>query len=621
MNNENLGVAERIIQTLLTYNDHMHHGRPGLVVKDARAATGVRWEPVTHKMEGNDKVVYRLVKAGKKTNKVRVGVCQPNNEIRENGQVVGTYRPAGLFPEVVAWMYRQIAEVWKLDNEFAARWASLAFTQEHRDLKVALSAFMLAQSRKGDPVLDNGKVAFHDEDYRDVGEAMLLLYTKDKKDFNPKLLLRVHDILALPEVAEINRELGFGRSARRPFFGRWHKAVEKWLRYREENPRLLEGLVKAGFRTTVMDLARKVGYKPETPKFFETLRWKQVQAEDGRRSVAIGAEVKAAESWGDLSEEQICQRIVKDKPNYKRIVGLLPKHVGLTRAIVAAAVDAGSFSNKDLIIATPTLEELGLLQVQDVKDRWEKAVREAEDMRAANIALRVKSKATQEKLTEASDNALKKAVEEVTRDLRVYVMVDISGSMEGAITAAKTYIARFLQGFPQDRVHVCVFSTSGREVAIKHASAAGVENAFRGINAGGGTDYSSAVRCLQKYKPKEGEDTLFLFIGDEGDCKPNFAADVQASGLNPLAFGLIPVVSARYGRSTKVRDTAARLGIPCFEIDTNTFADPYAIPRTIRALIAATPVGRTTVTTPKRESLAETIARTELLKKPAWASV
>ena len=32
----------------------------------------------------------------------------------------------------------------------------------------------------------------------------------------------------------------------------------------------------------------------------------------------------------------------------------------LTRAIVAASVEAGSLSNKDLIIHTPTLEELGL---------------------------------------------------------------------------------------------------------------------------------------------------------------------------------------------------------------------------------------------------------------------
>jgi hypothetical protein len=622
VNNENLGPAERIIQSLLTYQDHMIHNRPGIVVADATQSVGVRWEPVTHKEEGEpkEKVVYRLVKAGNKNTKVRIGVMNANGEIRENGALIGRYRPAGIFPEVLTWMYRQVAEVWKLDNEFAARWASYAFGQEHRDLKVVLAAFMLVQARKGDPVLDQGKVAFHDDDFRDVGEAMMLLHTKGAKtDFNPKLLLRVRDVLVEPSVAAINRELGFGRSARNAFLGRWTKAVEKWLAFREENPKLLEGLVKAGFRTTVMDLARAVGYKPITPKFFETLRWKQAQAEDGRRTLAIGQGVTAAESWEGLNETEICERVVKDKPNYKRIVGLVPKSVGLTRAIVAAAIEAGSFSNKDLLIATPTLEELGLLQVQDIKERWDRAVKASDDMRAANIARNVKSKDIKESLVEAADNALKKAVEEVTKDMRIYVMVDTSGSMEGAIDAAKRHLARFVQGFPLDRLHVCTFTTGGRAIEIKHASAAGVEQAFRGIAAGGGTDYGSAVRFLAGNKPKAGEDALFFFVGDEG--APHFDKDVRDSGLNPVAFALVPTISPRYGRGSAVTVTAQRLGIPCFEVREETFADPYAIPRTLRALIAATPVGAVQAAAAKpRLTLAEQIVKQPLLVKPAWAA-
>jgi hypothetical protein len=70
-----------------------------------------------------------------------------------------------------------------------------------------------------------------------------------------------------------------------------------------------------------------------------------------------------------------------------------------------------------------------------------------------------------------------------------------------------------------------------------------------------------------------------------------------------------------------VRDTAAQLGIPCFMISEQTFADPYAIPRTIRALIAATPVGKTVAQTAAvpHVTLTETILKTDLLHKPAWA--
>jgi len=626
MEENSLGPAETIIQTIIQHSDHLYHGRPGIVVEDARHKVGLRWDPVTHKEEDGEKVVYRLQKVGKKNHKVKLGVLQGDGAVK-NGAVVGQYRPAGLYPEVATWLYGQVAEVWKLDNEFAARWASFAFPQEHRDLKVVLAAFMLVQSRKGDPVLDEGELAFHDDDYRNIGEAMMLLTRKDKKDLNPKLLLRIHDLLSLPGIAAINRELGFGKSARHPFYGRWPKAVQKWLRYREENPKMLEGLVKAGFRTTVVELARRTGYKPITPNFFELLRWKQKQAKDGRRVLAIGKAVKAAETWAKLTETQICEKIVAEKPNWKRIVGLVPKKVGVTRAIVSAAIEAKALSDKDLVILTPTIEDLGLMQVQDVRERWEAAVKASDDLRAANIAMNVKSKEVKNTLEEAADTAMKKAVEEVVRDIEVYVMVDVSGSMQGAIEKAKVYISQFLQGFPPERLHVSVFNTSGRHVEIKHASKAGVTNAFRGIRAGGGTDYGAGIRVLQNIKPKAGSDVLFLFVGDEEANA--FTRTVQASGLNPMAFGFVKTAPeggaagwryARGYRAEAVRKTASELGIPCFMIDENTFADVYAIPRTIKAIVAATPVD-TTVARPvqKRVTLVDQILKTDLLQKPTWA--
>jgi len=308
---------------------------------------------------------------------------------------------------------------------------------------------------------------------------------------------------------------------------------------------------------------------------------------------------------------------VKSKPDFKRIIGLLPEETGLTRAVMAAAIEAGSLSDKDLIIYTPTLEELGLLKVPEIQGRWQQAVKKAEDQRAANIAARVKSKETKEALQGAADTAVQKAVEEVVRGLVIDIIVDISGSMEDAIERAKRYVAQFLPAFPLDKLHVSVFNSSGREVSIKHASAAGVENAFRGISAGGSTDYGSGVKVLRQYKPGPEEDLIMIFVGDEGASQ--FSTAVQDSGLNPVAFGLIPVVGQRYGRGTAVRDTAVRLGIPCFEIEEKVFADAYAIPRTLRNLIAATPVGVTAARVAPRVTLVDTILKTDLLAKPAWA--
>ena len=80
-----LGPAEHIIQALLTHSDHMVHNRPGIVVIDNRHKIGVRWEPVTHKVEDGEKIVYKLVKQGKRSTRVKLGNLLEDGVI-QNGQ-------------------------------------------------------------------------------------------------------------------------------------------------------------------------------------------------------------------------------------------------------------------------------------------------------------------------------------------------------------------------------------------------------------------------------------------------------------------------------------------------------------------------------------------------------
>lgn len=640
---EALGPAERIINTITRYVDHAVHNRPGIVTPAPHVVTHAEWRQGTWVKEGNDKVVYLVTGGGKKGGrkqkqvKTRLGIGLPGTDqiVDGTGRVVGRWQPPGLFPETVAYLYEQIAEVWRIDNEFAARWASYAFDNEkNRDLKVLLAAFMLVQNRSGE-LIKVGDEKLADEDYRAVGEAMCLIYKKGLT-FNAKLLLRIGDVLRLPQVQEINRKLGFGRSARTAPLGRYNKMVEKWLMHMEANPKLLVQQVKElGFRRTIMQLCRRVGYRPQSERFFEILRWKQAQAKDGRRALAIGKALQTVESWKGKSEREICELIVKGKPGWKRIVGMLPIEPGLTPAIMSAAIESGCLSDADLIIATPTLEELGLLEHPDVTKRWKAAIDRAENQRAANIAKNVKAKEVKEQLEQAADTAAQKAVAEVAKDFRIYVCIDKSGSMEGAIAKAKEYCAKLVSAFPLERLHVGMFNTVGVEVAIKTASAAGVTKAFMGHAAGGGTSYAAGIHALLRdHPPKADEDMLVFFVGDEDD--PNVDALVQVVNEyghrlanKPLAFGLLHVDSPPgsprwlpHANATIVRTAAARLGIPCFELTEELFADPYAVPRVLRNLVAATPVRKAeqfTVAPPRRVTLVDTIMRTPLLAKPAWA--
>lgn len=624
---EGLGPAERIVQTLTTFTDHLFHGRPGLVTQDGRTRTGIKWESATkRKQEDGSWHVFLKTKVGKKTVEKLVGVLCDDGLVREKADMrlksLGEFRNPGISAEVATYLYRQVADVFQMDNEFVARWASWAARRDHRDMQIVLAAFLLVQNRSGEPVKGaDGSVEFLDDDYREVGEAMCLLRTKTV-DLSPKALLRLGDILKLDGVAAINRELGFGRSARNPALGRYTKVVTKWLRYREANQPMLDGLVKAGMHNIVKDLARLVNYKPDTEYFYEALRWKQKQAKDGRRTIAIGKAVKVAETWAGLTEAEVCQKIVAEKPNYKRIVGLLPKGVGLTRAVVMAAVEAGSLSNADLIMYTPTWETLGLLKAPAFKARWDAATAAATNQRAANIAKNVKSKEAKDGLEEAADVAVAKAVEEVTRDLRTYFIIDKSSSMQHTLARMQENLIKFLGGFPLDRTHVSVFNTVGREITIKAATQAGVRQAFAGHTASGGTSYASGVLALSKRLPQPGEDALMIFAGDEQDFSgyAPLVQQVQRSGINPVAFGLLMVPGGN-GQYSVVRDAAKQLGIPCFLIDDAMFDDPYSVTRTLTNLIAATPVGAAVagVPAPRRKGLVEEILDTELLAPPVWA--
>ena len=161
---ETLGPADRIIQTLIQYTDHAVHNRPGIISKDARTNIGMRWDPAIIKQENDSTYVYRCV--NKKEEKI--GKLQENGKIISNGKEY-EYRQSGIFPEVVSYLYEQISEIWKLDNEFLARWASWLFENDtNKDLKMIVAAFLLVQSHSGVPIKDGNDLLF-DEDFSEVG--------------------------------------------------------------------------------------------------------------------------------------------------------------------------------------------------------------------------------------------------------------------------------------------------------------------------------------------------------------------------------------------------------------------------------------------------------------------
>src|SRR6185436_15687342 len=100
-------------------------------------------------------------------------------EHTKNGRLRnGEFRAPGPNPEAIEKVYGALADIWSANNELAARLASYVMKEtDWRDMKVVCAAFMLVQSRAGEPIVEEqgGKrvVLFNDDDYREVGDAMI----------------------------------------------------------------------------------------------------------------------------------------------------------------------------------------------------------------------------------------------------------------------------------------------------------------------------------------------------------------------------------------------------------------------------------------------------------------
>lgn len=621
MDQENKNAIERIIEYLIGAQAHFTHSRPGIVNRSASAPLGWEWRPVRLQKSGEDIEVFLADKGN-----TRMGVLNEQTRQVGAGDHAKLVMPADhkkLFPELITAAYRKLAEIYAMDNEFLARWASHAFNSEHKDLKVLLAAFLLVQERSGQPVKEHGEVQFFDEDYRAVGEAMMLIRGRGRAGLDAKLLLRVGDVLKLPGVAEINRSLGFGTSAKNPPMGRYASAVRKWLSYREHNPALLHGLVRSGQARFARKLARVSRYKPESSEFFNILGWKQT----ANQHRTLSSEVKVEDSWDGLSEGAICERIVAERVGYKRLTGVLPAGTTPTAAMVMACAESGGIPDRDMLLFTATFEDLGLLNHAPFKALWSAAVKKSEDRRAEKVANNARSESVKEELQAAAEASSAKVMEEAARGLKIFCCVDISASMNDAMPQCIELLENLLLGFPVENLHLSVFNTQGRAVALRGTSRAALTQAFRGFSPGGGTLYAAGLDVLRPAASAvaEDEDALFFFIGDQqGESAAHLTEYlIRHYPVKPRAFGFLEVPGSMGASRQTVRGTAANLGIPCFNLTPEMFPsdDPYAAQRVLRAVIEATPAetsahgGRS-----RRKSLTDLILETELLALPHWAT-
>jgi hypothetical protein len=473
------------------------------------------------------------------------------------------------------------AELAEKDPLFLAHFTSYVFKNlDSKDLKV-VSAFMNSLSdADGTPFFQGAE--YKKPNLRIISQAALC-------ELDPKLVLRV------VKLANSKRKIG-SKSAGTHFSRHLKTALTKYLRFREGNPKMLEGVRKAGLGNTMKSLYRVARIAPSV-EAVKILRWKQKSGP----GASVKIEKDSTFNFTGLSDLAIAEKIRTQRLKPMPTLGALPDKIS---PVVAAAI-LEQCSGDQAVVLTSMFEDQGLLKHAEVRKVYDEKIRTAKQ--ALDRVERVKKdldETTREILREARSAVRKEQVGDVGK---IFLHIDISGSMTDAIEIAKnrgSIIAECVKN-PQQNFFWGAFNTNGY---ILQNPEKFTKDAFMarlyGVRPGGGTncvamfDAARKLGCDTDVYITDGQHTT----GDVASLLRNY----QRSG------GTFPrqAVIIKCGTYTNTLEEGLKaVGIPTSTIAERQLTESALVTQAIRGAILG--AGK----------VLEDVMSTELLSLPKWWEV
>jgi len=479
------------------------------------------------------------------------------------------------------------------DPYFLAHFTSYAINKlDSKDLKVITTFANALSDADGTPFVtgtDTEGRPVYSKDFKKPNLRMISQAAIQQLD--PKLVSRV------VEIANIKQALGSKREATH-FPNSLKTAVKKWVKFRENNPKAMEGIKKAGFAPTVQYIYRMLHLKPDL-ETASILGWKQGSKKKGNIEEI---EKRTLIDFKGLSDIEIAQKIQDEKLPVLGALGALPEKIS---PVVAAALLEQASGNQAVILRN-LFDSQGLLKDKEVLKVF------TEKIKTAKTALDRVEKLNTE-VDEDVQKVLKTAKAEKRKDDvgdigRVFVHIDISGSMYNAIEFAKengAIIAECIKN-PEENFFWGAFNTSGFIIdKPKSFEKDGFMAALYGLHSGGGTN------CLACYKEARLNNCdTDIYITDQGHTTGDVADMIQnfdAAGI-PRPKTVV-IVDFSYGRGNSYfKNRLEYLGIPVAVIQPDALTESALVTQAIKtALKGATAV-------------IDEIMQEPLLKLPEWWS-
>jgi hypothetical protein len=363
------------------------------------------------------------------------------------------------------------------DPIFLAHFCSWAVkSSENKDLKVVSTFVNSLSDADGMPFVvsrDGGKIEystkFKKPNFRLISQAAV-------QELDPKLVLRVL------EIANIKQSLGKRYKDGTHLSRSLKNAVVKYIRFRENYTKALEGIKKVGLGKVFQDLYRCLHIAPST-EAAEILRWIQ---KDGRK-----IKKRKGLDFKGLSDIEIAEKIRSEKISPLVALGALPDKLS---PVIAIAILEQSTGNQAVILRS-IFDSQGLLKNKEVLNLFEEKIKTAKTALDRVEKLNKEVDADVEKILKSAKADKRK--EQVGDIGKIFLHLDISGSMQNIVEYAKEHGAIFAECVkdPEKNFFWGTFNDRG---TVLNRPTFFEKDAFMaalyGVHAGGGTN------CLALYR-------------------------------------------------------------------------------------------------------------------------
>ena len=466
------------------------------------------------------------------------------------------------------------------DPYFLAHLTAWALKQDSKDLQVATVYVNSLSGADGQSFSPKSK--YKKPNLRYVSHVLL-------QDLDPKLASRVYKLASLKW--GIKDVLRTGTHCPTSLM----TAFKKYLKYRENNLNIVQGIAKAGLSRVYRNLYRMTHTNP-SDEVASILRWQQKDRKIEFAELEINFEGKT-----DL---EIAEEIRKEKIKYFGVVEGLSKVKKKMSPVIAVAVLEQCTGNQAVILRS-MFEEQGVLEDPEVLKLYKKKIREAKTaLDRAEMVSKDASEVIKGVLAEARSEARKKALEGLGK---VFLHLDASGSMSGYFdeaTKLATILAECVDN-PKENFKWGLFGNVGEELSLPDNF---IQDAFKQVLFGRQAD-AGATNVFALYPTaREFGAEYDVIVTDQGHNTSDLNVVIKKYHeknldiAKPKACLIIDV--ANY--EDTVKKAYEENGIPVAVVTSGTLTQSALVVQTIRKAIEGPKV------------VLDEIMNTELPKYPDW---